>query len=47
MNPTLNQELANVVVRERLEQAEQARLAKAVRRFKPEPRHGFRVRRPW
>jgi hypothetical protein len=46
MNPTLNQELANVVVRERLEQAEQARLAKAARRLKPEPRYGFRVRRP-
>lgn len=46
MNPALNQELANAVVRERLEQAEQARLAKAARRFKPEPRYGFRVRRP-
>lgn len=45
MNPALNQELANVVVRERLEQAEQARLAKAVRRIKPEPRYGFRIRR--
>jgi hypothetical protein len=48
MNTSLNQELANAIARERLEQAEQARLAKAAGRPEPEPHYDcVTVRRAW